>query len=1120
MNAVEDMQEAFDPDTRLVKCKYSFFPLDAPGMPPPGPSFIEAAASLGDEKIKFKTDVPFQCGKNLTQLYYDALYEDGFNLKMRVKGRVVDVGFLRGHLWGCKPGGPVPLESACTNGQPRVMVVGKWPGMEEMGRGRNFTGPSGELTMRTIEDCGIPNEWHDLWYVTNVIRHINLNPASNTASKDWLKNCRPLLEQELRIVRPDFILALGAEAAKEMIGEDIRIDSIHGRVFKRQIQFNLPGQPDQFHETQVMACLHPARILRSADKMPEFRATLQRFARLIKGETIDVVSKPPDHRLIYSELELATIVNQIIAEADDSSEPQIVAIDCEWHGDFPTEPDAWLRTIQFSHKPGVAFCVVLKHRGGDPAFIPCAPCDSAEEALARQLRRLLVDTPKRRVRLAGHNLRADLPWVYHAIDEELGKELIKQFTGPELPEDTRTAGGFDTMMAAHSVTESPGDMGFKLEVLALNICGIPRYDTALQRWKSSYCKEHDIAAKNLEGYGECPDEVILGTVLDKPVEGSPYLAGTPVKDSYSCWDADATRALVHEYNRPGGLLDHDQYGNSSRVPFWISMRAMQAFLEMEMTGMLIDRKGGDELTDCFKEAKERLKVELCELIRWPEFNPASHQQCATLLFGPELAGKFDKKTGETINVAPPGAACLHLEPLKTSGKPSKMWEQVERRRETHLYSPSTDKEVLGIMVTRLMASQDPNVVVVRTLRWVRFVSQVLNSMLREPTIDPITKEIEFDDEGLRNYEGGLFSFVHADNRVRTHIFPTKETGRCSTARPPLQNLSKRRESEYKQILGDKYIRPLRSVVMASPGHALVEADYIGAELFMMALQAGDEKMIDHCQRSNLDKKDPRYYDIHSNVAVQAFKLTVDSQEAADKLGLPVGHILPATKEGLEAIGRVKIRDVAKTIAFGIPYGRGDDAVIRAVEEEGVYLSREEAEAIRNAIFENYAKLPDYLDRCKARVTNPGWLRNCFGRYRRFQNIGMTDGGEMERQARNYPIQSGVADGVSRALDYLYNRSDRITTEGIYRYRLVLQVHDAVIFEVRIPDLEWFIDEVLPWAMTKQVPIWSCDFDGKRLAGPYTMGVESSVMLNWGLKIPYDKGQELGIPARFCEKPKK
>jgi uracil-DNA glycosylase family 4 len=1072
-------QCVYNPYTPLMeKTKFPFYPLNSIGMPLPGPDFLKEAVALGDPDPVFdKTQfgrVLRNPGPELEKLYYRALYEPNFCIPINVKGFPTTPTLIPGHLWGGEVAGPRPA---------KVMVIGKWPGAEELRSNRNMIGPSGQLTVQMLEEAGVTGEEYSQWYMTNLLKHPNLDPSGNRIVANWLQNSLVLLEQELRIVRPDYILALGAEASKALIDDDFKFEASAGQVFRRRVRLNLNGWPDDFKDIKIMACIHPAFVLRQNDRVSAFRDGVKRFAQLLRGEDFTLQKEEVDHRVITNERMLKELVDEIISEETGTEQP-IIAIDSEWHGDYPTESGAYLRTIQFSHKPGFAACVVLRGQGGAESFFPYI------EAAVPHLKRLLVSTESRKVRIAGHHLRADLPWIAEGFDKELGYTLIRQFDGPETPELTRTEGGFDTMLAAHAVTEAPGKMGFKLEVLALGICGVRRYDLELQKWKKKYCNENNLKDEELEGYGECPNDVL---------------------HPYANWDADATRRLVEAYNKPDGLLDKDQYGNNCREPFWEAMCATPACLEMEMTGLMIDRKRGEELTEIYIAAKNDLTDELQQILSWPDFNPNSNPQCKTMLFGPTVACVRDKHTGQIRDlskekdksgVARTGVT-LGIKPIKTSGKPARPWEWVEKRHETHLYSPCTDKEVLGILRAKYLGK--PEGPPIEKLRHIRFAGQVIKSVLRPPLSAKATKEYILDEDGEMVFEKGLLSCIMADGRIRTHIFQTLETGRFSSARPPLQNISKRRESDYKQILGPRYKYALRSMITSAPGHVLIEADYLGAELFMMAIQSGDPVMIDHCQRANLPEHHADFYDIHSNIAVKAFKLNC-----------------APTKAGLDSIGKTNLRTAAKTIAFGIPYGRGSAAVIRAVEEEGVKLTLHEADIIRDTILTQYSRLGPYLDGAAARVHDPGWLANCFRRFRRFQKTGIADGGEMERQAKNYGIQSGVASAVNRALKYLYNRPDRINANGDYRYRIVLQIHDAVLFEVRIEDIDWVVDVVIPWAMTDMVGIHQCTYDGDIVPGgeEYHMGTDVAVMFNWGDKIPLATGTAQGIPARFCAKPKK
>jgi uracil-DNA glycosylase family 4 len=1110
----EDMPELYGPGPLegIDPSSMEFYPLTSPGMPVPGEDFITQAVNLGDPKPKVEgvreEKRLVSCGPILTDFYRKALYMPDFTLPVKVKGRMEVASFIPGHLWCGKAGGPR---------RARVMVVGKWPAQEEMRVLRNFVGASGQILVDNLDYFGLKYEDYGGWYITNLVKHPVLDRASDKAAASHIKNCMVLLEQELRIVRPDYVLCLGPEPYNAVVGKsDGTITQVQGRIFDKQVRLNMDiEEAPVWHSFKVMAIIHPAAVSHSAERLPDFRTGLKGFLELVRGQVAARPKEKLDHRVIWNAQHLGTVVDEILAEDPDPA----VAVDCEWHGDYPGEPLkhepglAWLRTIQFSHKPGSAFCVPLREAGGMPAFRP-----NIQEAVPHLQR--LFKGKNGKARVIGHNIRADLPWIKLGLDEKFGDFMIRQSDAPpdgEIPpgpnpnydavqwgwQRTKREGGFDTMLAAHSVRETDGSYG--LDILALQYCGVERYDHDLEKWKQVHCRSRKIGTRTmkvseLEGYGYVPDEIL---------------------HPYALWDVDATQRLFHKFNNE--LLDNDPYGNNCRMPFWISMRASLAFLEMEMTGVLIDRERGQKLTEVYTWVRDKLRKELEQLFVWPGFNPQSAQQCKVALFGPQYSGKIDKGSGQVLDIRPIGARSLGLPPIKTSGKPSKSWELIRRKKQEHLFSPCTDKEVLGGLITRYSGNTKenkpalPELEHLITLRNFRFAGQVVKSVLRQPTTND-HGVVDLDENENQIFEEGLLSFIYVDGRVHTHLFQTKETGRASSARPPLQNISKRREKAYKTILKDKYLYPLRTMIRATDGWVLVEADYRGAELYMMAIQSGDEQMIEHCRRANLPDNDPNQYDIHSNICVKAFGLTCHPS----KKGLS-----KAVRNGIEE-DLSYLRDVTKTIVFGIPYGRGDAAVVRAVEEEGAQISMEDAAAIRAAVLDTYPRLGPYLEACQARVSEPGWMRNCFGRLRRFQKsrYGNDDGGA-EREAGNFPIQSGVADAVSRALDHLYNHPERFDEKGEAKYRMVLQIHDAILFEVRIPYIEWFCGTehkpgIISQCMTDKVTVWPCDLDGNVLPDPtpYHMGTEVSLCLHWGEKIKREKGLELGIPEIYLPAPEK
>lgn len=1053
--------------------QFPFYPLTSPGMATPGPDFERVAKALGDdvpfreEKIGGQKQV-IACGPRLQYLYRRALYDGNFQLTVQVKGRAVPASFLPGHVFTGDAehfnGGPVPC---------RVMLIGKQPGQEEFVWHRNFCGPTAEPLMSVLQQLGIDERELEQWYVTNLVKHPQLDRQSDGLPQAWIRNCRPLLDQELRLVRPDYILCLGSHAAKALLGTHAAVTNMVGRVENLYIPLHDAGESPRYHTAKVMAAVHPAAVYRLPELYEPFKDQLSLFVQLSHGVEIGARETSLDHRVVYTHRALKRIVDEVRA---DPTRWQI-AIDGEWHGDYPTEPGAYLRTIQFSTRHGEGITVALRYQHGYPAFQP-----SIGHAIY-ELNRLLKHDPATGYtpRVGGWFLRADMPWLIHN-----GIDCRAEFTAAATHEAHRT-GGFAADLQYHAVYEAAS---YKLEDVATRLTTAPRYDKALQHWKNEFCHVHDLASDALEGYGACPDWIL---------------------HPYACYDPDVTRRISVKCEEPGGLLDSDVFGNQSWRPYWVAHRASLGFLEMEMNGIMLDRARVDELTQKYMTVREQLLADFRRRINWPEFNPDSTKHCAAFLFGDDYSFRLDPE-GRRLPIRPPQAVTLSLTPIKTTGKRSKVWSMVMSRGEAHLYTPSTDRETLGIV-----GHEHP---LAMQLRDIKFVNQALKLALRPPVVDA-ANNVETDEEGFAVYERGLASFAHSDNRVRTHLSQHKETGRAASARPPLQNLSSRREDDFSRILGTWsersgqrlaegdytgvflpcYDHPIRSIFRASPGHVLVEVDYTGAELAVIAWLAGDPVMIEHVRRNILPENHPDHYDIHSQTAVRAFALTC-----------------PPTKRGLKEAGKKGLRVAAKNVNFGIPYGRMAPAISRQCREEGVHVTVDETQRLIDTYFATYQGTVQFLRECRNRVRDPQWLCTAFGRIRRF--FKSTDKqvlGEQERQSQNFPIQGTVADTVSRAVDNLYYYRQEVDVQ----YRLLLQIHDAILCEVPIPYLAAFISgtdgrpSVIQECMINRVPIWPTYLDGtpqQQVTEPYHFGVDYKVMLNWGEEVTDEQAAELGIPA--------
>ena len=111
-----------------------------------------------------------------------------------------------------------------------VLFIGEQPGNEEDLTGKPFVGPAGKLFDNALEDAGIDRKQT---YVTNVVKHFKWEPRGKRRihkkpNAVEIAACRPWLEAEIAVVKPEVILALGATAAQALLGPQFRVTKQRG----------------------------------------------------------------------------------------------------------------------------------------------------------------------------------------------------------------------------------------------------------------------------------------------------------------------------------------------------------------------------------------------------------------------------------------------------------------------------------------------------------------------------------------------------------------------------------------------------------------------------------------------------------------------------------------------------------------------------------------------------------------------------------------------------------------------------------------------------------------------------------------------------------------------------
>jgi DNA polymerase I len=236
------------------------------------------------------------------------------------------------------------------------------------------------------------------------------------------------------------------------------------------------------------------------------------------------------------------------------------------------------------------------------------------------------------------------------------------------------------------------------------------------------------------------------------------------------------------------------------------------------------------------------------------------------------------------------------------------------------------------------------------------------------------------------------------------------TGRLSSNNPNLQNIP----------VKDARGREIRKAFVPEKGHIFFSADYSQIELRLMAHLSRDKSMIADFLSGN---------DIHAATAAKIFGVDIND----------------VTRE---------MRSRAKTANFGIIYGISSFGL-----SERLTIGRKEAKELIDGYFNSYPGVKIYMDESINKARDAGFVTTMFGRKRYLRDIHSRNQvvrGNAERNAINAPIQGSAADIIKIAMIRIFNR---MKSEK-YLSKMILQVHDELIFEVEKSELEKLKEMVL------------------------------------------------------------
>jgi len=152
------------------------------------------------------------------------------------------------------------------NPAARLVFVGEAPGFEEDRQGVAFVGRAGQLLTRIIEAMGLKRE--DV-FICNVLKC--RPPGNRDPAPEEIASCQPYLREQLEIIDPEVIVALGAPAARTLLDTTQPIGRLRGRFH----DYRISGAPLDPRAVPLMPTYHPAYLLRSPQQKAKTWADLQ-----------------------------------------------------------------------------------------------------------------------------------------------------------------------------------------------------------------------------------------------------------------------------------------------------------------------------------------------------------------------------------------------------------------------------------------------------------------------------------------------------------------------------------------------------------------------------------------------------------------------------------------------------------------------------------------------------------------------------------------------------------------------------------------------------------------------------------------------------------------------------
>ena len=288
--------------------------------------------------------------------------------------------------------------------------------------------------------------------------------------------------------------------------------------------------------------------------------------------------------------------------------------------------------------------------------------------------------------------------------------------------------------------------------------------------------------------------------------------------------------------------------------------------------------------------------------------------------------------------------------------------------------------------------------------------EVLNELSSKSDLVKLVLEFRSISKLLNTYINSLPKQLDkSTNRIHTEYVQTvASTGRLSSINPNLQNIP---------IRTNRGREVRKAFIARNKDYFLMAADYSQIELRIIASLSNEENMMNAFKKKE---------DIHASTASAVFNV-------------PINQV---SKEQ---------RSNAKVVNFGIIYGVSAFGLSNQTN-----LNRTESKELIEKYFEKYPKLKQYINNQISFARNNGYVETVLGRRRYLKDINSQNSvvrGAAERNAINAPVQGSAADIIKIAMINI----QRKLSKGNYKSKMLLQIHDELVFDVFKPELNEMIE---------------------------------------------------------------